>query len=1420
MRQSVTLTCKGLYTYPNNLSAIPNGGLIEADNIYIDRPDTAEPRRGFKIFTQSALTTVAKSLHNYQQRILVHQSTKLQYETDPTGSPGTFTNYQESIDGFLTTASVISPDATNGLRIKSAESNKNFYFTSSKGIRKLDGVGNSVLNAGVPQALDFDLNLISEDGFLEQNNTIAYRTIWGLKDANSNLITGSPSQPEVIYYFGNSQFISDLNDTVNGLNLEKDSVGAGPLLNTYLPTISSTSTLTEVYTKQKALVSALNQENGATATLTNQSLTYTAKTKGTAGNSITIRLVNPMANSQPLVISVAGSAISASLATDGGGAITTTPTLLKVAILAKAQAWELVDVTGSGASPVTALSATPLTGGLDGLTSKDYEAGGTIEKTLITFKSKTLSTASSYLLFQDTAGTTYYLWVNKGGSDPAPDPNVQTDLRLDYIGIELNLNTPAIIDTSDSEEVAVRAQLAITASAAQVNLSRSDASLTISTFIDAVVTDTVDGATPTTYFIDKLQDGTVLSDGDLTLTSLQDGFNSISLLLEAETSLVISTFSEARTTKAVQLDHITIPAEILNLSASGTSFFYQIYRSRQFPLSDVITVVPDDELQLVYESTPTQAELDKGYVGPITDITTEDFRATGALLYTNPSQGGILQSNDRPPFALDLALFQNIMFYANTSQAFSLQLALLTGKASTAPDDPGFNGGVIATLTNQGLTYISKRSGTAGNAITIRLLDPTANTQPLSVTVATTAITVHLATDGAGAIITTANQIKAAINAHAIAGLLVSVTGSGSSAVTALGTTNLSGGTACDTIDFANGTTVDNFSIAFVDTAVGDNFQLGYIALIDETDTTPSQLIDQMARKIVKAINRYEDNSFLEAIYLSGFDTTPGQILIRNRNVYTPIFTMNSTINEVRIAFNPNLGSADTVANNQTNVNYLHYSKFQQPEAVPATNYFSIGAGNQPIIRILALRDSLIVFKTDGIFRVSGLTGNLQVTGFDNTAIIIAPDSAYAGNNQIYCLANQGIVRVTESDVGIISRPIEDKINQLLSLNLFPYIKSASHGIFYATERKYYLWVPTERTDSTATQCFVYNIFTETWTRLPIEKTCALVNVRDNRLYLGPGDTLHLEQERKNYDMYDYADRESTIQLVSQDNLILTLQNVTGIVEGDAIEQVEYITQFIFNRLLIKLDNDSGLTAGNYFSTLQSSLKSDILTKLNSLADKLDLGPSGTTDKNYRAVINAIVGSTPVIVQQKYNALIAKLNADTGVVFNNYPLVTQNPAFNTHILSIDEDANTVEVQDYIEWDAGNVTIYKNIPTTVTWAPNHAGNPLMSKQFSEASVALSSSICRVLSLGFTSDISQDFESIEFSDDSVAGWDRIAWGTMPWGSSPEPRAFRTYIPRLKQRCRFISTKFTHTRALENYLLNGVSLSYMPVQQRVSR
>lgn len=123
--------------------------------------------------------------------------------------------------------------------------------------------------------------------------------------------------------------------------------------------------------------------------------------------------------------------------------------------------------------------------------------------------------------------------------------------------------------------------------------------------------------------------------------------------------------------------------------------------------------------------------------------------------------------------------------------------------------------GVAATLTtalagsDNDLKFTSTVLGTTGNSTAIVYVNPGTPSAALSVTVATTVITVHLATNGSSVITSTASQILTAIQASTAASALVTVAlapaNTGSGVVIALSSTPLAGGSGTNIIHTNNG---------------------------------------------------------------------------------------------------------------------------------------------------------------------------------------------------------------------------------------------------------------------------------------------------------------------------------------------------------------------------------------------------------------------------------------------------------------------------------------------------------------------------------------------------------------------------------------------------------------------------------------
>ena len=82
-RQKLDLQLRGLYTSPNNLSAIPQGALEVADNVVIDRINIVESRRGQTQYGSplSIGDSQVKKLFNYAESLIVSFDDQMGYDS-------------------------------------------------------------------------------------------------------------------------------------------------------------------------------------------------------------------------------------------------------------------------------------------------------------------------------------------------------------------------------------------------------------------------------------------------------------------------------------------------------------------------------------------------------------------------------------------------------------------------------------------------------------------------------------------------------------------------------------------------------------------------------------------------------------------------------------------------------------------------------------------------------------------------------------------------------------------------------------------------------------------------------------------------------------------------------------------------------------------------------------------------------------------------------------------------------------------------------------------------------------------------------------------------------------------------------------------------------------------------------------------
>lgn len=524
-----------------------------------------------------------------------------------------------------------------------------------------------------------------------------------------------------------------------------------------------------------------------------------------------------------------------------------------------------------------------------------------------------------------------------------------------------------------------------------------------------------------------------------------------------------------------------------------TSDFYQLYRS---PESGSLTVTPNDEMQQVAEGNPTSGEISSRSI-TITDSTPDDLK--GAFLYTSPSQEGIANANEQPPFAKDVCVFKNAVFYANTKTKQRLNFTLIS-------------------VNNPSFGYLTQTGNISTGLATVTALGSTTNLR-----VGMRVVGAGIPADTRILTIDSASQVTLNKNASA----------------TTVGVS----------LEFQ-----DRITVAGQDYFGGSSYSLSTNQFVVPTSGTPAENIDLAAQNLVSIINKNTLNTLVYAYYQSGFEDLPGKILIEARNIGVTQFQVTSTDGS---SFNPVLPSTGTnvSSSNEVQENRVYISKVQQPEAVPLFSYLDIGSADAPIKRIISLRDSVFIFKDDGVYRITG--ENIQsfsVSLFDNTVRLLAPESAATLSNQIYIFSDQAIVTVSDNGVQVVSRAIENELFRLSS-SLFTNFKNNSFGIGYESERKYIFFTMTEETDVYPTQAFVYNIFTDSWTRWTLTKSCGMVNRRDNKLYLGDPANKFVYQERKNFELSDYADESYQVSIVSATGTTLVLNSTTNIQEGYTIKQ-------------------------------------------------------------------------------------------------------------------------------------------------------------------------------------------------------------------------------------------------------------------------
>ena len=356
------------------------------------------------------------------------------------------------------------------------------------------------------------------------------------------------------------------------------------------------------------------------------------------------------------------------------------------------------------------------------------------------------------------------------------------------------------------------------------------------------------------------------------------------------------------------------------------------------------------------------------------------------------------------------------------------------------------------------------------------------------------------------------------------------------------------------------------------------------------TSGTSAENIRDTMRSFVRVVNQDRAaGARWYAEYVSGVNEAPGQMRIWNRALDTDSFAVTCNHANTGANFSPVLPTSGTtvVSDNDAAVNRIVFSKLQQPEAVPLTYTRNVGRSDKAIERIIALRGALFAIKEDGIFYITGSTAEeFSVTTRDGDALIVAPDTACAMFDAIFCLTNQGVVQFSQNSIQVISNSIESDLNEILS---FSNLRETAFAAAFPTDRHYILWLPLVEGDTYARQAYVYNYFTKQWTRWLKPATCAYVMAPQRHLYVGSGIENKILKQRTANSNADYSDEsvDVTITAVSGTSITLTysspiaaMTNGFSLHQGASFAKITAVTSNGANSWTCTIDRSVTFTTG------------------------------------------------------------------------------------------------------------------------------------------------------------------------------------------------------------------------------------------------
>lgn len=1536
MASTVNLRALGLYTAPNQLS-LPEGSLSVASNVVIRQEGLVQSRRGYKLYgdTFGSTLDVAKQVFTYKDRLIRHYNETLQFDNglgDFTSFAGSYTEQETGLR--------IKKIESNGNAYFTTS--KGIYKISANNINDLSSAAGYITPAGGIKAIDFQamLNVTQGDNssWFPADSVVSYEILWGQTDATSNLILGTPSSSVDVSFSLSDAIVIDTLATTNALDmlttgLITDDNYTSTALNDLNPSGPPLETLSSSI---KSTLQSLAEKLDTDIKLAGASSPLTISGTTVALDNVTVTITFS-AGDPTQYISVNDSVILSGFVTPTGDInavqlITevTSTTIVFVndtALTGPASIngdiysynYRVITAPGIIDDPATHDQLLDLQTYLNAIIERlKAELAGVIptpDKNAYIDVLELTTTATVDLLIDIPADVTtnHFYQVYRSTPVEALQTAILQDLvptsefQLVYEAFPTSAQLAAgLISLEDTTPEAFKGTFLYTNASTGEGILQANDIPPFAKDINRFKGYTFYANTRTRYrdFISLLGVQKMIVDYGLgntpTLTVTDSEMTSIYSFV---TGLPEITRIEMKAFAAITGgDYFTLNTAYdqkqyyvwydktgtdTDPAVSGRTGI-RVLISGLVTTTEVRDRTRDILAAYIYDfsidtlSTPDRIEVTNIDSGKTTDATSSSF----TIVISQQGRGeNVTYHKDQ--ITVNSVPVSNQYFYIFGHQNTNRYYVWYRVDASGTDPAAGGTAILVDILSTDTTTQVAQKTAAAIDSLSEFVSSNIANVLTIENYPAGLTNTATIGTMGGA--ITISNLVAGALDvllsdvaspaqstddtARSLVRVINENRGSNIYAYYLSGVQDVPGKMLFEAKSLNN----VQFTVTTNNSNTGSSFNpdLSPTNTITAIGTGSTPTITSAAHGLVDGdqivISHTNSTPVIDGIFTVSNTTTNTFVITSS------VFTAGTTGSFIKFA-------SSATSSNEVKGNRVYYSKFQQPEAVPILNFLDVGGSDDSILRIFPLRDSLFVFKQDGLYRISGEIAPFTVSLFDSSCKLSAPDSVDVSNNLVYCWTRQGITVVSEGGTQSISRPIEFDVNRI-NTQQFTNFYTATWGLGYESDNSYLVFTVADPSDDRGVIGYRYSTLTNTWTTFDMSATCGVISRSQDRMYLGAGDINSLEVERKNFDRTDYADREHTLFIAANkvigNGITVAFSQLQGAAVGDVVEQSKYLTIYIFNSLLQKLDIDPGVSDTNYYSTLRAIAGDDIKVKLLALATKLDADPgvaltdffstispksgsiTGITATNPAVITSAAHGlingriiaisgstsipdinsdwtvsgvtantftipigvSTPVAdgsfvtldndindIKVCYNAVITKLNADSGVAYSNYAQANDLINIEAIVVNVDNIIKKITFNVALDFTVGEATLYKSINSYIIYSPITMGNPLSLKHLYETTLMFQDKTFTQSTLSFATDLLPQFIDVPVPGmgNGIFGIGSGKFGLGFFGGNSHSAPFRTYVPRNCQRCTFLRLKHSHSIAREIYTLYGATVT----------